>query len=120
MTKELFFANEDGRIDVSEAADRFAERCVALIREKLPGTQRRFAMMPYRRPFGHEFLGFDWSDETGANLGFTINYGSGAETCLPNPVWPHVGCVSVHDATDALHLCRLIAERLLGNSIGEV
>lgn len=115
---ELFFANEDGRIDISKAADRFSERCAALIREKLPGNQRQFALMPYRRPFGHEFLGFDWSDETGAFLGFTINYG--AELYLPDPVWPHVNCITVADSTDAIHLCRLIAERVLGNSIGTI
>jgi len=117
---ELFFANEDGRIDISKAADRFSERCAALIREKLPGNQRQFALMPYRRPFGHEFIGFDWSDETGATLGFTINYGSGAQLYLPDPVWPHVGCIAAQDATDAHHLCRLIAKRVLGNSTGMI
>lgn len=117
---ELFFANEDCRIDISEAAERFAARCALLICEKLPGNQHRFAMMPYRRPFGHEFLGFDWSDETGATLGFTISYGSDIQPCLPDPVWPYVDCISVSDATDAIHLCRLIAERVLGNSIGTI
>lgn len=112
----LVIADEDGRIDVSEDAHRFADQCAALIRKKLPGAQRRFFLMPYRRPFGHEFLGFDWQDETGARLGFTINYGDTAY--LPDPVWPHMNCITVLDATDALHLCRLIAERVNGNSIG--
>lgn len=118
LSGELIFANEDGRIDISDAAEQFAERCAALIREKLPGTQRRSRLMPYRRPFGYEFLGFDWSDETGATLGFTFSYDPESQPCLPDPVWPHMNCIVVQDVTDALHLCRLIAERVNGDPAG--
>lgn len=117
---ELVFANEDGKVDLSEIAVGFTDKCAALIKERLPGSIRRFSLMPYRRSFGQEFIGFDWEDETGGRLGFTINYGESTEVYLPEPVWPHQNCIAVKDATDALLLCRLIAEKVNGNSLGEI
>ena len=117
---ELFFANEDRVIQASEKAKEFVVQCAALIKEKLKGEQRRFSLMPYRRPFGAEFLGFDWRDETGDRLGFTINFGGEIpQVILPNPLEPYAD-IAVKDATDAILLCRFIADAVNDNSTGTI
>ena len=117
---ELFFANEDRVIQVSEKAKEFVAQCASLIKEKLKGEKRRFSLMPYRRPFGAEFLGFDWLDETGDRLGFTINFGGEIpQVILPTPLEPYSD-VAVRDATDATLLCRFIADAVNANSTGTI
>jgi hypothetical protein len=116
---ELFFANEDRVIHTSARAKEFIAQCAALIKEKLQGEQRRFSLMPYRRPFGAEFLGFDWRDETGGCVGFTINFSGEIQVILPDPLEPYAD-IAVKDATDAMLLCRFIAEAVNGNSTGKI
>ncbi|ERJ38795.1 hypothetical protein KDX27_35020 [Burkholderia cenocepacia] len=96
-------------------AIRFVEDIRKVIEASLPVAPRKVSLMPYRYG-GRELLGFDWSD--GADNTFSVTFHIAEAQPLPGS--EQIGAVSVEvgvtDTTDALHLARLIAQAINGNT----
>ncbi|TAN05586.1 MAG: hypothetical protein EPN45_09395 [Rhizobiaceae bacterium] len=99
----------------SAEAIRFVEDIRRAIEASLPVAPRKVSLMPYRYG-GRELLGFDWSD--GADNTFAVTFHIAEGQSLP--AGEQIGAASVEvgvtDTTDALHLARLIAQAINGNT----
>jgi hypothetical protein len=110
-------ADTTGHIYPSAAASAFADAAANAIRAKLVTGKRTFALMPYRLNSG-QLLGFDWHDEAKNAISFTFYVAQASK--LPAQVDPNGDDIAVRDLTDALLLCRLIAERVNGDACGTI
>jgi hypothetical protein len=108
-------ADTTGHIYPSAAASTFVDAAAKAIRAKLVVGKPSFGLMPYRLNSG-QLLGFDWHDDEGNAISFTFYVAHTSE--LPAHVDPNGDDIAVRDLTDALLLCRLIAERVNGDACG--
>jgi hypothetical protein len=108
-------ADAAGHIYPSAAASAFADAAADAIRAKLVSGKPTFGLMPYRLNSG-QLLGFDWHDEAKNAISFTFYLSQ--SSALPARVDPNGDDIGVRDLTDALLLCRLIAERVNGDACG--
>lgn len=119
MKEELIESSSGGVVRPSSAAVSFAEKAAAAICSHLTSGKRSFRLMPYRHGPG-EYLGFDWRDEADKAIAFTFTIGVDRIE-LPTEITPGAdNDLWVCDATDALLLVRLIAEKVKGESVGKI
>jgi hypothetical protein len=99
----------------SAEAIRFVEDIRKAIEAGLPAAPRKVSLMPYRYR-GAELLGFDWSD--GADNTFSVTFHIAEAPSLPDAgqIGGASADVGVADITDALHLARMIAQAINGNT----
>lgn len=113
-------ADTTGHTYPSAAANAFVDAAALAIEAKLSSGKRTYGLMPYRRD--GEYLGFDWHDEANNHIGFTfyVVRAPFIEVSLPATIDLNGADVGLRDMTDALLLCRLIAERVNGNALGSL
>lgn len=113
----LIEADTTGRIYPNDEALAFADAAAAAVKAKLIAGTPKFALMPYRH--NSEYLGFDWIDAERNSISFVF-YTSPAPGRLPTSIDPKGADIGVRSWVDALLLIRVIAERVNGNTFGEV
>lgn len=115
--QHLVEAGSNGLIHPSEEAKAFVEMVAVKIKQNLIAGKRQFGLMPYRH--NSEYIGFDWIDEGKNSFGivFFVTPYAGS---LPIDMDAQGGDVAVSSWVDMLLLMRLIAERVNGNSMGEI
>lgn len=110
-------ADTTGHIYPTTDALAFVDAAATAIKSTLVAGKREFALMPYR--YGGQYLGFDWIDEAKNSISFVF-YPTDNPYPLPKTIDHGGKDIGVKDLTDALLLIRLIAEKVLGHSEGQV
>jgi hypothetical protein len=115
--EHLIEAGSNGVTHPSDEAKAFVEMVATRLEQSLSVGQRKFGLMPYRH--NREYVGFDWIDEAKNSFGIVFYVAPHAGT-LPVDMDASGGDVAVQSWVDMLLLMRLIAERVNGNSKGEL
>lgn len=113
----LVEADATGNIYPNAEAVAFSEAVAAAIKAKLVAGTPKFGLMPYRH--NSDYLGFDWIDAEKNSISIVFYTTPNAQP-LPTRIDPEGADVGVSSWIDALLLIRMIAERVKGNSVGDV
>lgn len=113
----LVEADTTGNIYPNAEAVAFSEAVAAAIKAKLVAGAPKFGLMPYR--YNGDYLGFDWIDAEKNSISIVFYTTPNAQP-LPTCIDPEGADVGVSSWIDALLLIRMIAERVKGDSIGDV
>lgn len=113
----LVEADATGNIYPNAEAVAFSEAVAAAIKAKLVAGAPKFGLIPYRH--NSNYLGFDWIDAEKNSISLVFYTTPNAQP-LPTHIDLEGADVGVSSWIDALLLIRMIAERVKGNSVGDV
>ena len=116
--ENLIEAGPIGLVYPSNQAKAFVEMVATKIEKQLAVGKRKFGLMPYR--YNSEYLSIDWIDEEKNSFCIVFFVNPNAAP-LPTDIDESGGdVVAVSSWVDVLLLIRLIAERVNGNSCGDI